>query len=220
MNALILGGSSGLGLELAKQLLTAGYSVHVTGRTNPSVKGLTFHALNLSGAKMVADVEKLIKSLPDIDLLVHAAGFYQEGRITDLTNQQIEDMLNVGGRSLLYVVRAILQKQEKLDTLLVITSSSQWVPRKLEPVYNFVKAGAGHFANSLAEDGRINKVLVDGQFGMQTPFWRDMQHPDWDKMLDPTWVAEQLMGQLQDNYTYRFIKIHRDPGKVEEIETR
>lgn len=220
MNALIIGGSSGLGLSLAKKLAVSGYGVNVTGRKDPRVKGVTFHELNLAGLKMVKELEKLIKELPKVDLFVHAAGYYQEGRITDLTDEQIEDMLNVGGRSLLYGLRALLKKQGTLPELIVITSTSQWTPRQLEPLYNFVKAGAGHFANAMAEDGRVGKVLVAGPAGMNTPFWRDQPGRDMGEMLDPEWVADQMLAANGQNYKYKYIRILRQPARVEEIDQR
>lgn len=205
---------------MAKQLAAGGYAVHVTGRTDPKVKELTFHQLNLSGAKMVQDIEKLTQSLPKIDLLVHAAGFYQEGRVTDLSDKQIEDMLNVGGRSLVYGLRALLKKQADLPELITITSTSQWTPRQLEPIYNFVKAGAGHFTNAMAEDGRIAKVMVAAPAGMNTPFWKYRPDRDTSTMLDPKWVAGQIMQARAQRYKYKYIRILREPPRVEEVETR
>lgn len=220
MNALIIGGSSGLGLSLAIKLKANGYNAHVTGRDDPRAKDITFHAINLAGPKMVNDLEKLVETLPKIDLFVHAAGYYQEGRITDLTDEQIEDMLNVGGRSLLYGTRALLKKQTALSELVVVTSTSQWTPRQLEPLYNFVKAGAGHFANAMAEDGRVGKVLVAGPAGMNTPFWRDQPERDMSAMLDPDWVADQILAANKQNYKYKYIRILREPARVEEVEQR
>ena len=220
MVALIIGGSSGLGLALAKRLAAGGYEVHITGRKNPKVGRLTFHALNLSGVDLSQKLEKLVKSLPKIDLLIHAAGYYQEGRVTDLSDKQIEEMLNVGGRSLIYGLRALLHKQADLPELIAITSTSQWTPRQLEPMYNFVKAGAGHFANAIAEDGHVAKVLVAGPAGMNTPFWRDQPDRDMSEMLDPDWVAEQIEAARTPHYKYKYIRILRQPARVEEVEIR
>lgn len=220
MVALIIGGSSGLGLALAKKLAGGGYDVHITGRKDPKVGRLTFHAVDLSSKDMVQQIENLMKSLPKVDLLMHAAGYYQEGRVTDLSGGQIEEMLNVGGRSLIYGLRALLNNQAGLPELIAITSTSQWVPRQMEPLYNFVKAGAGHFANAVAEDGRIAKVLVAGPAGMNTPFWRDQPERDMGAMLDPEWVAEQIQAARKPQYKYKYIRILREPARVEEVEQR
>ncbi len=220
MDALIIGGSSGLGLELAKQLQSNGYTTHVTGRKDPKANGIIFHKLDLAGTTMVQKLEKLITSLPKLDLLVHAAGFYQEGRLTDLSDEQIEEMLNVGGRSLIYAMRSILKKQGELAELMVVTSTSQWIPRQIEPIYNFIKAGGGHFANAMAEDGRVGKVLVAGPAGMRTAFWRNDPGRDKSEMLEPSWVAEQMLTIGRRPYKYKYIRILRQPARIEEIEER
>jgi short-subunit dehydrogenase len=129
-------------------------------------------------------------------------------------------MLDVGGRGLIYTVRALLSKQGELPELITITPTSQWTPRQRESIYNFVKAGAGHFTNALAEDGRIAKAMVVGPAGMKTPFWRDQPGRDMSKMLDPQWVAEQITKAREGKYQFKYIRILRDPPRVEEVETR
>lgn len=219
MNALIIGGTSGLGLELARNLQTPECEIYVTGRRDPADSSLHYESLDLSTPNLPQRLGELVVGLPEIHTLVYAAGYFQEGRITDLTETQIEEMINVGGRGLIYAVQALLEKQNKLDELVTITSTSQWTPRKLEPVYNFAKAGAAHFSNAITEDGRVNKVLVAGPAGMNTAFWEGTDH-DTDTMLDPVWVANEIMSLREDEYSYRFAKILREPARVEVIETR
>ncbi len=220
MKAVVIGGSSGLGLALAKWLVVDGYHVTITGRTDPRVEGLTFQALDLAQPNLPEVLEVFTAKLPKVDVYVYAAGYYQEGTLTDLTESQIEDMINVGGRGLIFGLRALLNKQARLPELITITSTSQWTPRKLEPIYNFVKAGVGHFTNAMAEDGRIAKVMVAGPAGMNTPFWRDDPKRDMTGMLDPEWVAEQIMEARKQNYKYKYIRILRQPARVEEVEQR
>jgi NAD(P)-dependent dehydrogenase (short-subunit alcohol dehydrogenase family) len=219
MTVLIVGGSSGLGLALAKEFHDKGDRVIVTGRTKPQVNFVKFEKLDLSKDPANA-VTKLISKLPKIDRLVYSAGFYQFGRVTDLSPQQIQQMISVSGAGLLYLMREMLAKQGGLEELITITSSSQWTPRKNEPIYNFVKAGIGHFSNSMAEDGRVNKVLVVGPSGMRTEFWDDYKPDDFDKMLDKVWVAKQITKALPGSYKYKFIKILRLPARVEVAEKR
>jgi NAD(P)-dependent dehydrogenase (short-subunit alcohol dehydrogenase family) len=147
-------------------------------------------------------------------------GYYQEGTVTDLTYEQIEEMIDVGGRGLIYMMKSLLDKQGSLKELITITSTSQWTPRKLEPIYNFAKAGAGHFSSSMAEDGRVGKVLVAGPAGMNTDFWEGVERDDLDTMLDPVWVADQIVQLREDDYKYRFAKIMRQPPRVVIEETR
>jgi NAD(P)-dependent dehydrogenase (short-subunit alcohol dehydrogenase family) len=222
MNALIIGGTSGLGRELATRLAATGAAVTVTGRTQPDDLGkdLQFRALDLNAPELPKKLVALLADLPELDLFVYAAGFYQKGRVTDLTEQQIDEMLNVGGRGLIFGLRALLQKQAQVPEIIVITSTSQWTPRQQEPVYNFVKAGAGHLANAMAEDGRVGKVLVVGPGGMDTPFWDETPGTDRSQLLDPVWVADQVMDARNNQYKYKCLRILRGPARVEEVETR
>jgi len=220
MNTVVIGGSSGLGLEFAKQLAEQGAEVLVTGRKDPKAKDIRFVQLDLSVPDLAKRLESFVKELPKVDLFIYAAGYYQEGRVTDLSEEQIEEMINVGGRGLIYGLRALLKKQADLPELITITSTSQWTPRQLEPIYNFVKAGAGHFTNAMAEDGRVAKVMVAGPAGMNTAFWKHDPERDMTDMLDPKWVADQIMEARKQDYKYKYIRILRAPARVEEVETR
>ena len=47
-NAIVVGGTSGLGLEMAKLLQrTYGYTVQIAGRTDPKEEGLSFRRLRI-----------------------------------------------------------------------------------------------------------------------------------------------------------------------------
>ncbi len=220
MNALVIGGTSGLGLNIARNLSILNNEVYVTGRQEFSEKGLQYERFDLSETNLPHRVGELVARLPEIGTMVYAAGFFQEGTVTDLSEQQIEDMIDVGGRGLIYFARAVLEKQGNLNELITITSTSQWTPRRLEPVYNFVKAGAALFSNALSEDERVQKVLVAGPAGMRTEFWDGVERDDLDTMLDPAWVSDEIMKLREDDYSYRFAKILRVPNRVEIVETR
>jgi short-subunit dehydrogenase len=219
LNALVIGGTSGLGLALAKDLQAAGYEVYVTGRREVRLTGLHREVFELTAPDLPKRIEALVSKLPELDLVVYAAGFFQDGRVTELRDDQIEAMIDVGGRGLIYLMRAVLNKQAKLKELITITSTSQWMPRQYEPIYNFVKAGGALFTAAMAEDGRVGKVLVAGPAGMKTNFWEGTDR-DMTKMLDPAWAADQVMQLRKADYAFRFAKIMRDPARVELVETR
>src|SRR3989338_6779319 len=117
------------------------------------------------------------------------------------------------------IVQRIIKKQGSLAGFIAITSTSQWTPRLLEPMYTAVKAGLAMLANSLSLDPRIGKVLVAGPAGMATRFWENNPR-DMSKMLDPKWVAEQIIQLYADDFEYKFSRIMRDPPRVEIVETR
>ncbi len=222
MRELIIGGTSGLGLEMAILGAQEGKEVTVTGRHDPEVNLVNYEPFELTAPDLPGRIGALVMRLPEVNSLVYAAGFFQEGCITDLDDNQIEAMVDVGGRGLIYFVREILRKQGRLDEIVTITSTSQWVPREKEPIYNFVKAGAAHLSHGLSLDKRIGKVLVAGPSGMATPFWEGLSK-DTSKMMDPIWAANEINKLRRSTYSYRFTKILGASGdlpqRVEIIET-
>lgn len=216
-NALILGGSSGLGLKIAERLQTGHTKVFVTGRTDPKHSDIIFIQSEVTNS---LEFENLFNKIPGyIDTLVFSASYFQEGTLTDLSTEEIQTMLHLSLLQPVIVLRDLLRKQNSLKVLLSIGSTSQFVPQRIEPVYCAAKAGLAHFVNSMAKDGRIEKTLLAAPGGMNTPFWR--KNPRSVPLLDPEWVAEQILLELQQPFTYRFIKIPRIfPSKIEVVETR
>lgn len=219
MNCLIIGGTSGLGLELARQLLPD-YNVHVVGRNDPSVELLTFHRIDLNHQDgSVQKIRDLVSKLPKIDMLIHSVGFYQEGTITELSENQIYEMMEVCLMSAISLTRELLISQKELSIFVAVTSTSQYTPRLLEPVYTAAKAGLGAYANSLSLDPRMKKTLVVGPAGMKTKF-HSGRKVDMSTYLSPTWTASQIIELLQDEYSYKYARILRDPAHVEVKEIR
>ncbi len=213
-NALIIGGSSGLWFILAENLKND-HAVMVTGRKDPDVEGIQFHWLDMvSYEQSLRDIALLIQAVPNIDLLILNAGFYQEWTLSTLTKEQIEQMYVVGLLGPTSIVHTLLAKQKTLENLLVVTSTSQWTPRKLEPVYTASKAWLGMLAQSLSLSDEVGKVLVAGPAGMNTGFWQNTDK-DTSSMLDPKRVAEQILEHYSESYAYKMIKIFRDPPRVE-----
>ncbi len=209
-----------MGLALAKEFSDAGDTVYVTGVNPQKADFVQFYALDLSGPDMPATVEKFIAALPKIDRLVFAAGLYKASTVTDLEAEQIEKMLRVTGASLIYCVRALLLKQGSLGRLITITSMSQWTPRKMEPIFNFAKAGTGQFSNSMVEDGRVGKVLVVAPSAMQPGKWDGQPEDLAGELLDKTWVAAQIIQAEAGGFKYKVIKLLNKPPRVEVAETR
>lgn len=206
MNTLIVGGTSGLGLEIARNENSLGNNVIITGRQDPKVEFAEYREFELTKNNLPARIGEFVMNLPTINSLVYAAGYYQEGRITDLGDDEVDSMIDVGGRGLIFFVKKLLEKQGQLNELVTITSTSQWTPREYEPVYNFVKAGAAHYSHGQSLDPRIGKTLVVGPSGMNTKFWNGTEK-DTSNMMRPEWVAQRISELRQRDDRYIFAKI-------------
>ncbi len=206
MSGLIIGGTSGLGLELARDMAEHHERVIVTGRHDPGVDFAEYRQFDLAGGDLPQRVGRFVLDLPPVGTLVYAAGFYQEGHIADLSDEEVDTMINVGERGLIFFTKKLLEKQRHLDELITITSTSQWTAREREPVYTAAKAGAGHYSHSLSLDPSIGRTRVIGMSGMRTAFW-DGTEKDTEPMLDPAWVAERIMELRGDSRQYLFARI-------------
>ena len=216
-NALIVGGTSGLGFELGTAF-AKDYNVTITGRHDPH-SSLTYHHLDMSAQQdLRSNLETLLKDTGKVDLLVYAAGFYQEGTIDRLSDEDIVTMTNVGLLAPAYLLKKILANQDGLDGFIAITSTSQWTPREYEPMYTAVKSGLAMFANSISKDTRVKKTFVAAPAGMDTSFWKDGR--DVGQFLKPAEVAQAIEQLYADDFRYRFAKFLRYPLKVDIVETR
>ena len=215
--AIVIGGTSSLGLELANQLAGT-YEVIVTGSGKHKPEGLDVRTCDLSGgAELGPNIVGLVEGLPEVELVVYAAGYGQMGTITDLTPEDIGHMACVGLVAPVLLVRELLLKQGKILQFVAITSTSAFTPRLKEPVYTAVKAGLSMFAHSLSMDERVGKTLVVAPGGMRTPFWDGMD-VDTSGFLEPAQVAKITLENLTGNYRYKLIKIPRDTGIFEVVE--
>ena len=218
---LIVGGTSGLGLELARIYSQDGHTVCVTGRSAPELANIQFEALSITSdnATLQTDLDQLVSSFDRVNTLVYAAGFLQRGTIDTLSDAALQQMTNVG---LLAPMLLVQRLKNRLDTplkVMLITSSSQYTPRELEPAYCAVKAGLGMLGASLVRDSKIGKVLVAAPSGINTNFWsgetESAMTNDADKMLSAAWVAEQVVELSSGSFKYKYAKILRNPPRTE-----
>lgn len=217
---LIIGGTSGLGLALGKQLVESGCEVVITGRVNKeSNTSLRFYPLDLASATLYEEIEHIIQDVGHIDSFIYAAGFCQWATTAKLTKSDIDLMINVGLTAPIYALQTILKIQGGLKLFVPITSTSEWTPREYEPVYTAVKSGLGMYGRSVALDGAIEKVLVAGPAGMKTAFWENSDM-DTSSMLEAEWVAKQIIEHMEESYNFRHMKILRQPPRVEVTETK
>jgi short-subunit dehydrogenase len=100
MRILIIGGTSGLGLELARNFrnMPTECNVIITGRDNPHEPGLEFYELDIdSDAEYLAEqLEGLVTYANPFHTVVYNPGFYQQDPISGLSDSEILKMINVG----------------------------------------------------------------------------------------------------------------------------
>jgi NAD(P)-dependent dehydrogenase (short-subunit alcohol dehydrogenase family) len=214
MRVLVVGGTSGLGLCLARRFAANNNKVTIAGRTCRTGEEFEFQPVDFNVMPYVPGV----LAQHDADVVVWAAGFYQSGKLHELASEEIAASILIN-----YLAPALhLQKrllQGPLQGLIAITSSSEWTPREKEPMYCSGKAALAMLARSVSLDPLVGRTLVAAPQGMATPFWHN-QNRDLKGFLDPEWVADRIMAHFAETQKYRHIRILRDPARVEVDEDR
>ena len=169
---LITGGSTGIGLELAKQLLQKGNTILITGRDQGKLdraKKLlpqihTFQSDVSNPEAISALFKKVTEQFPALNILINNAGIMrtinlhdQEGSLTDLT-QEIETNLNGPIRMAKQFLPHL--KRQKSAAILNVTSGLAFVPLPVSPVYCATKAGLHSFTESLRVQLKHTNVEV------------------------------------------------------------
>jgi NAD(P)-dependent dehydrogenase (short-subunit alcohol dehydrogenase family) len=128
----ITGAGRGMGVDIAKAALAAGYQVVATGRNTDKVAKALGNSANLLVAKLditkPAEAESAVKATLDkfgrVDVLVNNAANFYAGFFEELTPQQMERQLSTSLIGPMNVTRAILPVMRKQRSGLIITISS------------------------------------------------------------------------------------------------
>ncbi len=129
---LITGAGRGMGVEIAKAALGAGFKVIATGRNIDKVTKVLGTSENLLVAKLditsTADAEAAVKAAVDkfgsIDVLVNNAANFMAGFFEELTPEQINRQLLTSLIGPMNVTRAVLPVMRKQGSGQIITISS------------------------------------------------------------------------------------------------
>ncbi len=219
-SVLVIGGTSGLGLALALSFQKEGGNVFIAGRHNPKRQGLTYIKINIdsNSEKISTGLDSIIKATQPIGTLIYAAGFFEEGPIVKLSDRHIKTMLNIGLLIPAMLISKILRKQKKIKNLILITSTSQWIPRPKEPVYAATKAALAMLGNSISLDGSVDKTLIIGPGAMKTTFWKKGRREG--NLLDPRWIAKTTSDLHKKDFSYKLVRILRNPTRIQIIKKR
>ena len=128
----ITGAGRGMGVDIAKAALAAGYEVVATGRSTDKVAEALGQSDNLLIVKLditkPADAESAVKTAVEkfgrIDVLVNNAANFYAGFFEELTPEQMERQLSTSLIGPMNVTRVVLPVMRKQRSGLIITISS------------------------------------------------------------------------------------------------
>ena len=182
---LITGGTSGIGFEFAKQLLSRDNEVIVTGREQDrldqakrSLPGLHTFASDVSDPEAIATLYgHVVTSFPSLDMLVNNAGIMRnlslnKGRGLDDVTREIDINLSGPVRMIQQFLPHLKAKQEAL--IVNVSSGLAFIPMPASPVYSATKAAMHSYTQSLRAQLQGSGVTVVelAPPGTETPLLR------------------------------------------------
>jgi NAD(P)-dependent dehydrogenase (short-subunit alcohol dehydrogenase family) len=204
---LITGAGRGMGLNITKAALAAGFKVIATGRNPDKVMQATGEHPNLLVVKLditnVSDadaaVQATINKFGRLDVLVNNAASFYAGYFEELSMQEIELQVSTSLFGPMKVTRAVLpvMRKQRAGHIITISSTAGLVG------YTFCSAYA---ASKFGIDGWMESLQTEvEQFGIQTT------------IVNPGFFRTELLTEESTNYADQPIEDYND-GRKQQME--
>ncbi len=169
---LITGGASGIGFELAKQLIQLGNTVLITGRdmaklerAKNQIPKVHIYQSDVSDPKAIPVLfDRITNEFPELNILINNAGIMHTINIhdsepkLDAITQEIETNLN-GPIRMIKQFLPHLKKKENA-AIMNVSSGLAFVPLPTAPIYCATKAGLHSFTLSLRVQLKKTSIKV------------------------------------------------------------
>lgn len=202
--AIVTGGSSGLGFEIAASLIKRDVAVTIIGRdieklekAKSALEGhVEIYSLNVGDEQAV---ESFYKAHQHADYLFNVAGVGIFGHLESINRTMIQQSLEANLIGMILMTKNFLLGKEKAKVVNVISTAGK-VGKDNEAVYCATKFGARGFTESLQKTYKGTAIKILGIYpgGMNTPFW----HEEKASFMDPKAVAEQIVQVSLDDGIY------------------
>src|SRR5437660_7459724 len=168
--ALITGGTSGIGLATAKQFVSEGAYVYITGRRAPelsaAVKEIDRNVTGVQGdTSNLADLDRLFAQVERekgrLDVVFANAGIAQYAPLGKITEEHYDSIFDVNVKGLLFTVQKALPLMPDGGSIILNASivASKGLPAN--SVYSATKAAVRSFARTWTTDLKDRHIRVN-----------------------------------------------------------
>jgi short-subunit dehydrogenase len=213
--SVISGGSSGLGLEIARLLIKSGKNVLILGRNNKKLSNalsvLQKDSTNMIAESLVCNIGKeedirkagefLRNKSYEVEYLFNNAGMGLFTKAQNATSDLIDTLFEANLKGMILLTSEILRltPENKELTIVNIMSTSALLGRAEETIYCAAKWGARGYTEALRTElkGTKRNIIAVYPGGMKTDFWNiPGQNRDISNFMDPAEVAEKIVNAV------------------------
>lgn len=156
--ALVTGGSSGVGLAIARKLKKDGCHVIIFDM-QPPPEDFECYLVDIRSDRQLRDA---LSHISRIDILINSAGIYFEKYLEDTTNEELDRMVDINIKGTYLVTRNILPKiLASSGSIVIIASSLGAIPELTSPLYCTTNAGLIMLTKCLAQQYASKRVRVN-----------------------------------------------------------
>ncbi len=210
----ITGGSSGLGLELAKNI-SKEYTVCLVSRDREKLKkGIELlsttnqHIFYVADVSIESEVKNLYKHIKDYKLkyIINCAGVGMFGEPENVNSKMVDAMIDSNLKSVIYMSsNGINLLKENGGTIVTILSTAALKGNPKESIYCATKWGARGYCEALkaAYKGTNIKIVTICPGGINTEFWKEDcgLSPNVEKFMNPSELAITIWDALKEKKT-------------------
>ena len=215
--ALVTGGSRGIGLAVAKELLQRNCNVMISGRSEKSLEeaatqlrrvnndtDVGLHGVCRGDVQKVFDVEQMLMSTVDqfggVDIVVNNAGVGIFGNVSEQSAEDWERVIGTNLSGVFYCCRAAIPylRERGGGWIINVSSLAGSHPFATGAAYCASKAGLDAFTTALMQELRFDGIRVSsiapGSVG--TSFASGSRHASEPWKLTPADVAKSVVDLL------------------------
>jgi len=168
--ALVTGGSSGIGLATAKQFVSEGAYVFITGRNQPkldaAVKDIGKNITAVSGdVSKLADLDHLFDQIKSskrrLDVLFANAGIAKYAPLGRITEELFDSIFDINVKGVLFVVQKALPLMPEGSSIILNASVVGSKGLSANSVYSATKAAIRSFARTWTTDLKNRRIRVN-----------------------------------------------------------
>jgi len=168
--AVVTGGSSGIGLSIAKRFVEEGAKVVITGRNqatiDAAIREIGPNGLGIQGdVSNLADLTRIYQTveqkLGKVDTLIVNAGVYVLGPLADFTEDQFDKVSDINFKGAFFSVQKALPVLKDGASVVLISSTVNGKGIPNHAAYSATKAAVRSLARSFSADLLDRKIRVN-----------------------------------------------------------